>query len=111
MYAAFTGQPAQKKIDLLEINLPLVTTLRFTNPEVAAQLFPGTLLLPAPSITAATFTVDNLTAAHEHISAEGFHSLEGKNRFHIPAENETGIVHEIDQVDRDRQSEQAGKGG
>lgn len=98
-YAAFTGQPAQKKNDLLEINLPLVTTLRFTNPEVAAQLFPGTLLPPAPSITAATFTVANLTAAHEHISAAGFPIIEGKNRFHIPAENALGIVHEFVQAD------------
>lgn len=98
-YASFTGQSVKATGDLLEIRLPLVTTLQFTTPEKAAQRLPGSLLPPAPCIAAATFTVTSLADAKAHVGAAGFPVIESANGFHVPAEDALGVVHEFVQAE------------
>jgi hypothetical protein len=94
-YALLTGQPLGEIDGLAAIELPLVTTLRFASPEEAGRRLPGTLLSPAPSIVAATFPVKDLAAARKLVAAAGFPIVDGKDRFHVPAEHALGVVHEF----------------
>lgn len=92
-YETLTGQKSQQKDGDPVIDLPLVTRLRFMTPDKAASDMPGTLLAPAPSIAAMTFSVSNLKAAREVVAGAGFPIVDGKNRFYVPAENALGVVH------------------
>lgn len=94
-YALHTGQPLGAIDGLAAIELPLVTTLRFASPEEAGHRLRGTLLSPAPSIVAATFTVKDLAEARKLIAAAGFPIVDGADRFHVPAEHALGVVHEF----------------
>lgn len=94
-YALHTGRSLTQVDGLPAIELPLVTTLRFTSPEEAGRRLPGTLMSPAPSIVAATFAVRDLDAARELVSKAGFPIVEGNGRFHVPAEHALGVVHEF----------------
>lgn len=94
-YAVLTGQPLDEIDGLPGIRLPLVTTLRFTSPQDAGKRLPGTLLSPAPSIVAATFTVADLASARALIGDAGFPVVDGDDRFHVPAEHALGVVHEF----------------
>jgi hypothetical protein len=94
-YTVLTGRSLTEVDGLPAIDLPLVTTLRFTSPSDAGRRLPGTLLSPTPSIVAATFTVADLGAARRHITEAGFPVVDGEDRFHVPAEHVLGVVHEF----------------
>lgn len=94
-YALHTGQPLAEIDGLPGIRLPLVTSLRFTSPEDAGRRLAGTLFAPAPSIVAASFTVKDISVARTLVEKAGFPIVDGKDRFHVPAEHALGVVHEF----------------
>lgn len=97
-YEILTGQPLKQHRGDAVIELPLATRLRFMEPQKAANEYAGTLLAPAPSIAAITFSVADLAQARNVISAAGFPIVDGPNRFHVPAENALGAVHVFEQA-------------
>jgi len=94
-YARLTGQPVTKQGGLPAIELPLVTTLCFISPDQLNARFPGSLFAPSPAIVAASFSVKNLEDTRALIEQAGFHVVEGEGRFHVPAEQALGVVHEF----------------
>lgn len=94
-YAVHTGRSLTEIDGLAAIELPLVTTLCFTSPTEIGTRLPGTLLSPAPSIVAATFTVKDLDAARRLVADAGFPVIDRGDRFHVPAEHALGVVHEF----------------
>jgi len=77
------------------VSLPLVSTLCFTHPGDLNKRFPGSLFSPSPSIVAASFSVKDLVKTQALVKQVGFHVVEGDGRFHVPAEQALGVVHEF----------------
>ncbi len=94
-YSRLTGQPVVEHGGLPAVSLPLVSTLCFTRPDDLNKRFPGSLFSPSPSIVAASFSVKDLAQAQELVKQAGFHVVEGDGRFHVPAEQALGVVHEF----------------
>ena len=97
-YARLTGQPVTEDEGLPAIRLPLVSTLCFISPDQLNERFPGSLFAPAPAIVAASFSVKDMAGAKALVEAAGFHVVEGEGRFHVPAEQALGVVHEFIQA-------------
>lgn len=96
-YQTLTGQPMHGGDDTFSIQLPLVTRLRFADPEAVARELRGSLLPPAPAVAAVTYAVADLDRARDLVVSAGFPVIAGTQRFHVPAENALGVVHIFEQ--------------
>jgi glyoxalase-like protein len=100
-YGRYLGMPAEARDDLFQFRLPFASTLTLVPSKLVAQLFPGSLLPPLPSIVAVTFRTPDLAAQRQRLISRKFTILENGNRISVPAEEASGLVVTFEDADLD----------